>query len=110
MKMLSAPTLSRTAEPVTALIGGNNLTTIGIMLAAQNCGMRVPADLAVAGFDDFDWADAFEPRLTTMVQPCHAIGRTAATLLKRRIDFATGKPETIRLNPTFAIRNSCGCK
>jgi LacI family transcriptional regulator len=72
--------------------------------------MRVPADLAVAGFDDFDWADAFEPRLTAMVQPCHEIGRMAATLLKRRIDFATEKTATIRLAPTFAIRNSCGCK
>jgi LacI family transcriptional regulator len=106
----AATRLLTAAEPVTALIGGNNLTTIGIMLAAQDCSMRVPADLAVAGFDDFDWADAFEPRLTAMVQPCHEIGRMAATLLKRRIDIATEETETIRLNPTFAIRNSCGCK
>lgn len=105
----AATRLLSAADPVTALIGGNNLTTIGIMLAAQDCGMRVPADIAVAGFDDFDWADAFEPRLTAMVQPCHEIGRMAATLLKRRIDFASEETETIRLQPAFAIRNSCGC-
>jgi LacI family transcriptional regulator len=106
----AAARLLTATEPVTALIGGNNLTTIGIMLAARRCGMRVPADLAVAGFDDFDWADAFEPRLTTMVQPCHAIGMTAATLLKRRMDFATEETEIIRLPPTFTVRNSCGCE
>jgi LacI family transcriptional regulator len=106
----AAARLLTAAEPVTALIGGNNLTTIGIMLAARDRGMRVPVDLAVAGFDDFDWADAFEPRLTTMVQPCHEIGRLAALLLKKRIEEATGEPEIVRLNPTFSIRNSCGCK
>jgi LacI family transcriptional regulator len=94
---------------VTALIGGNNLTTIGIMLASRDCGLRVPADLAVAGFDDFEWADAFEPRLTTMVQPTREIGRLAAVLLKKRIDRATGAPEIVRLAPAFSIRNSCGC-
>jgi LacI family transcriptional regulator len=106
----AAVSLLTAAEPVQALIGGNNLTTIGIMLAAREFGLRVPADVAVAGFDDFDWADAFEPRLTAMAQPCHEIGRMAARLLKKRIDSATEAVETIRLPPTFVIRNSCGCK
>ncbi|SAL58242.1 ribose operon repressor [Caballeronia choica] len=106
----AAAHLLTSANPVTALIGGNNLTTIGIMLAARRCGMHVSADVAVAGFDDFDWADAFEPRLTAMVQPCHAIGSTAAALLNSRMDGTTGKPVIIRLDPTFTIRNSCGCE
>ncbi|WP_118178807.1 LacI family DNA-binding transcriptional regulator [Paraburkholderia phosphatilytica] len=97
------------AKPVTAMIGGNDLTTVGIMLAVREIGLRVPADLAVAGFDDFAWADAFEPRLTAMAQPYHAIGRTAAELLKSRIESAHGEPRIVRLDPHFVIRNSCGC-
>ena len=41
-----------------AMIGANNLTTIGIMLAARDLRLTVPDSLAVVGFDDFDWADA----------------------------------------------------
>jgi len=106
----AAVRLLASAQPVTALIGGNNLSTIGIMLAARDCGLAVPADLAVAGFDDFDWADAFEPRLTTIVQPTHEIGRQAALMLKKRIDQAAGEPRIVKLTPSFSIRNSCGCK
>ena len=93
---------------VTALIGGNNLTTIGIMLAARSLSLQVPGDLAVIGFDDFDWAEAFVPRLSVMVQPCIEIGRAAAQLLRRRILTPSAAHETIRLSPTLAIRDSCG--
>ena len=95
--------------PATAFIGGNNLTTIGIMGAIRDRDLKVPDDIAVVGFDDFDWADMFEPRLTAMVQPCAEIGRTAARLLKSRIDAAQGAPRIMRLKPRFVIRESCGC-
>lgn len=97
----------RDAE-VTAFVGGNNLSTIGIMLAANEVGLRVPRELAVVGFDDFDWADAFHPRLTVMAQPCQEIGRTAASLLHQRLAGKTGEPEIIRLEPRFIVRESCG--
>lgn len=93
---------------VTALIGGNNLTTIGTMHGARACGLRVPQDLAVLGFDDFDWADAFQPRLTVIVQPCHEIGRLAARTLKQRIENPRATARSVRLDPALMIRESCG--
>ena len=93
---------------VTAFIGGNNLTTIGIMLAARDLGRDVPRDLAVAGFDDFDWAEAFQPRLTVMAQPCLEIGRIAATLLRRRLANPSAPRRIVRLEPQLLVRESCG--
>jgi LacI family transcriptional regulator len=40
----------------------------------------VPGDLALAAFDDFERADCFQPRLTTVAQPVGEIGRLAASL------------------------------
>lgn len=97
------------AAPVTAFVGANNLTAIGVLMAVRERGLRVPDDIAVVGFDDFEWAEAFTPRLTTMVQPCQAIGRAAALLLKSRIDAQTDHHETMRIEPTFVVRESCGC-
>ena len=70
-------------SPPTALVTGNNMTTIGAVRAIREIGLAIPGDLSLAGFDDFEWADCFEPRLTLVAQPCAEIGRQAAALLSR---------------------------
>ena len=97
------------ADPPTALATGNNLATIGVMHALRELGLRVPDDVALAGFDNFEWADYFEPRLTVIAQPCQEIGREAASLLIERITKPDGKRRTIRLKPQLVVRTSCGC-
>jgi DNA-binding LacI/PurR family transcriptional regulator len=47
--------------------------------AVRVAGLRVPGDLALAAFDDFEWADCFGPRLTTVAQPVREIGRLVAS-------------------------------
>ncbi|MDR3518069.1 MAG: LacI family DNA-binding transcriptional regulator [Azospirillaceae bacterium] len=97
-------------ERPTAIATGNNLATIGTMRALRQVGLRVPDDVALVGFDDFEWADYFEPRLTTMAQPCQDIGRSAASLLMDRIGNYDGERRTVRLEAALIVRNSCGCR
>ena len=97
------------ADPPTAIVTANNLMTIGAMRGLRDAGRRVPEDVALVGFDDFDWADSFSPRLTVMAQPCEQIGIRAAQLLIKRLGDPDGQRRTIRLRPTLRLRNSCGC-
>jgi LacI family transcriptional regulator len=106
---LATRKLFASPDPPTALATGNNLTTIGAMHALRELSLRVPEDVALAGFDDFEWADYFEPRLTVIAQPCQEIGRDAAALLIERIGAMEGKRRTIRLKPKLVVRSSCGC-
>ncbi|WP_221939264.1 LacI family DNA-binding transcriptional regulator [Mycobacterium sp. KBS0706] len=92
-----------------AVVAGNNLMTIGAMHALRDAGLRVPGDIALAGFDDFDWATAFSPRLTVVAQPCAELGATAVRLLTRRLQEPAAKPKTVRLAATLRVRDSCGC-
>jgi len=114
-RTVTAELLARADRP-TALAVGNNLSMIGAMRAIRAAGLRVPEDVAIIGFDDFEWADCFEPRLTVIAQPVQEIGRKAADLLARRIsagndgDAADLEPRSVRLKPTLIIRNSCGCR
>ena len=96
-------------RPPTAIAAGNNLALIGAMHALRERGLRVPDDVALVGFDDFEWADYFEPRLTVIAQPCQAIGREAASLLVERIADVGGKRRTVRLKTQLIVRTSCGC-
>ena len=95
--------------PPTAFISGNNAMTIGVMEALKERGLRVPEDVALAGFDDFEWAEFFSPRLTVIAQPVGELGEQAVQLLLSRLEDPTLAPRTIRLPATFVHRDSCGC-
>lgn len=95
--------------PPTALVSGNNFMTIGVLRALAERGLRVPEDVALVGFDDFDWADLLAPRLTVVAQPTGELGRRAVELLLARLDDPRRPARTVRLPATFVHRDSCGC-
>jgi len=101
--------LMERAAPPTAIVAGNNLMALGAMRALHERGCRVPADVALASFDDFEWADLFQPRLTTIAQPCRRIGEVAMELLLARIAAPDAPPRGVRLATTLQHRESCGC-
>jgi LacI family transcriptional regulator len=96
-------------DPPTAFVVANNHMTIGAMRALDRLGVRVPEDVALVAYDDFEWAALFRPRLTTMAQPIHEIGAQAVQLLLARIGDPRREPQTVRLEPSFMHRESCGC-
>lgn len=97
-------------KPPTALIVANNQMTIGAMRALRDAGLSVPTDIALAAFDDFDWADLFSPRLTTIAQPHRELAAHAVELITSRIAHPEEPPRSHRLEPTLIHRNSCGCQ
>ncbi len=97
------------ADPPTAIVSGNNHMTIGILRALAERGLRVPNDIALVAFDDFEWADLFEPRLTVIAQPTAELGERAVALLLARLEDPERPPRTVRLETTFVHRDSCGC-
>ncbi|HBX82790.1 MAG: LacI family DNA-binding transcriptional regulator [Propionibacteriaceae bacterium] len=96
-------------DPPTAIVSGNSSTTLSLMRAAGILGIRVPEDLALVGFDDFAWADFFQPRLTVVRQRTDEIGVRAIRLLMRRIADPEAPVTTRRIPTDFIHRESCGC-
>ncbi|MBV9392348.1 MAG: LacI family DNA-binding transcriptional regulator [Verrucomicrobia bacterium] len=92
----------------TSIIAGNNRSMIRLMQVLHMQNRRVPQDLAVVGFDDFEWADCFSPRLTVIAQPIEQIAKRAVSLLADRIENDDARPQTFRLEPKLVIRESCG--
>ncbi|MET3803370.1 LacI family transcriptional regulator [Nakamurella sp. UYEF19] len=98
------------ADPPTALVVGNNHMTIGVLRALKGRGLRVPEDMALATFDDFDWADVFSPHLTAIAQPIDLIAGRAVSMLFERIAGSDGPPRTERPAGLWRHRESCGCR
>lgn len=105
----AAQTLLGRADRPTGLVLGNNLMTLGAMRAIRGHGLRIPDDIALASYDDFEWTDLFEPRLTAMAQPAEEMGNQAFLLAKERLADPSRPVRTVTLTPTFHHRNSCGC-
>ncbi|WP_237571190.1 LacI family DNA-binding transcriptional regulator [Mycolicibacterium lacusdiani] len=100
--------MSKSDRP-TALVSLNNAMTIGTLKALRTLGLSIPADVAFVCYDDFEWSDLFEPKLTAAAQDVETIGATAADLLLRRIRGHEAEPQRISVPTTFHHRNSCGC-
>ncbi|BDX35174.1 LacI family transcriptional regulator [Mycobacterium antarcticum] len=97
------------ANRPTALVSLNNSMTIGTLKAVNALGLSIPGDVAFVCYDDFEWADLFEPKLTAAAQDVDTIGATAVELLLRRIRGQGEAPQRIYVPTTFHHRNSCGC-
>jgi len=95
--------------PATALVVSNNQMTLGTMRAIQQCRLRIPRDIAMICYDDFEWADLFDPRITAMAQDAATLARTAVDLLLARIKTPDRPYQAVAVPTEFHHRDSCGC-
>ncbi len=96
-------------QPPTAIFASNTMVLHGVMEAAKDLGLSMPTDFALAGFEDFRWAELVKPGLTVVRQPGEEMGRRAAQMLFERLAGKKGPPQRIMLETELIIRESCGC-
>lgn len=97
------------SDPPTAVVAAQNTMVLATMRLLRDRGARVPDDVALVGFDDFEWADVFSPRLTTVAQDAAAIGAQSVQLLLERIAGTDRAPRSVRVPARVMHRDSCGC-
>jgi LacI family transcriptional regulator len=99
----------------TAAFSTKRLTSIRLIQALHRQKLRVPQDIALVGFDDFELAEVLGSPLTVVWQSPTEIARAAAELLFRQIPPALDaqaptKQAAKMVFPTrLIIRRSCGC-
>jgi Transcriptional regulators len=87
-----------------AVFGASDLIAIGAMRALAERGLKVPDDIAVAGFDDIAMAGNVSPSLTTVAQDTRRAGRL---LVEALINLIEGKPvHSTRLPTHLVVRHS----
>jgi LacI family transcriptional regulator len=91
------------ADRPDAVFAANDLVAMGVLQALLMNGspalaVRVPADIALMGYDDIDFASAAVVPLSSISQPSAHMGQTAVELL---LDEAAN-PETDRRHVVFA--------
>lgn len=91
-----------------AVFCGSDMIALGAIQAFHECGLRVPEDISVAGFDDIAEAAISSPPLTTMHQSLCEQGRRGIEMLHARI-HGEGIETPREILPTeIVIRDSVG--
>jgi DNA-binding LacI/PurR family transcriptional regulator len=99
--------LARPVRP-TAILASNDLSAIGAISAIFECGLRVPEDISVIGFDDIDLSSYIEPPLTTIRVSRTDIGHTAFRALFEPGQDASSEGAEYVIHPTLVERKSTG--
>lgn len=91
-------------KPFDALFAASDAMAAGAIRALRQAGLRVPMDVAVAGFDDSGLAEELDPQLTTMRQPWADLSEQMVTLL---CELTSGDaPRHVTLPTTLVVRAS----
>ncbi len=99
-------------ERPTAMFTSNTLVTRYILGALTRLRVKVPGELALAAFDDFDLAEFTSSPLTVVRQPALEMGSVATNLLLDRISRGEVPESGARLvlPVEIVLRRSCGCR
>jgi DNA-binding LacI/PurR family transcriptional regulator len=89
-----------------AVFSANDIMALGLLDALRAQGVAVPAEIAVAGFDDIRAASWPAYDLTTITQPIDTLLLRAIDLLAQRIADPTLPPETLYVTGQLTIRGS----
>jgi DNA-binding LacI/PurR family transcriptional regulator len=90
------------------IVCANDKTAAHLLQSLQTLGVAVPQQIRMVGIDDVKYAGLLGVPLTTLQQPCRAIGEVAITTMLERIANPSLPPREVLLACKLVIRYSCG--
>lgn len=94
--------LMKLSEPPTALLCSNDELALGAMRSVYDCGLKIPQDVSVVGFDNTTSSAYIIPSLTTISTKMEEIGRIGISQLFKR------QGHDYILRPELVVRESTG--
>lgn len=95
-------------EPLDAYVCINDRLAGELMRAFLSRKLRIPEDIRIVGIDDVSYASLLPVPLTTVRQPCRAIGEAALTAMLERIERPYMPARDILLDGELIVRESSG--
>ncbi len=99
-------TAVRDEPALSAVLCSNDVLAVGALQAAKSLGRRVPEEIAIVGFDDFDFARYVDPPLTTVALPGYEMGRRAAELLLEQFQKGSFSETDVVFPTTLIVRGT----
>lgn len=85
-----------------AIMGANDQIGVAAISAAKRCGLSVPKDIMVTGFNAFWFRNLSSPLLTSVTSPAYEIGQEAGRALIARVEQEGGPGQHLVLSVEIA--------
>ncbi len=95
-----------------AVIAGNSVMLIQVLLAVRRMGLCMPQDIGVCGPDDWDWgehmnwSEIIQPGITTFTVPAYEVGAATARVLLKRLKNPQEPKQSVVIPSSLQIRAS----
>ncbi len=78
--------LLRLPNPPTCILMPDDYAALGGIEAIESCGLKIPENISIAGYDGIPLSQMLRPQLTTIRQDTEKMGREAARMLIEQIE------------------------
>ena len=93
-------------QRIDGVFAATDHTALGVLTYCASCGIRVPDEVGVAGYDDQDYAAYTWPALTTVRQPVPELGQHAIEQLLHVMNSTVKREDRMILAPSLIVRSS----
>jgi LacI family transcriptional regulator len=94
------------AEGADGVVCYQDYTALGLILELLNRGIRVPADVAITGFDNLPIGKAYSIGVTTYAFSSESVARHATRLIRARVAGDAGPPVKVLIPGELIVRES----
>ncbi|WP_194774920.1 LacI family DNA-binding transcriptional regulator [Pararhodonellum marinum] len=102
-----AKSLIERADRPDAIFAMIDPLAVDVMMVLKENGVKIPEEIALAGFTNNPTSEVVEPSLTTVSQPAYQIGKLAANHLLDQLEgLVSTDPQSFVLDTTLVIRRS----
>ncbi len=98
--------LAKDPKLPTAYFADNDMIALGAMKAMTECGIKIPQDVSIIGFDDLPFCEISYPRLTTIRVSKQEMGQLAVKRMTEIMKNADGSNLKIQVCTQFVERDS----
>ncbi|MBW3468185.1 LacI family DNA-binding transcriptional regulator [Arthrospiribacter ruber] len=92
-----------------AIFAHHDIVAAGAMMALKSLDLRIPEDVGLVGYSNWQFSSMIDPPLSTVSQPGFKIGETAITMLLEMIDKKRdykSEPVQVVLDTELLVRKS----
>lgn len=95
--------LLASGKKIDGVFANNDMAALGALKSIKKAGLKIPEDIAVIGYSDWQFCSLVNPSLSSVSQPGYEMGKEACKLIFKEINKTNTEKSTIKILDTEVV-------